>query len=322
MSRKTKRLSAVSGAHRRNGARILGWMVGTVVAAGTAAAGMFALEGRIINGRTGSFPTELRAELTEAPEWMPDRLRADIERCLLPAGAEYYDKQLTDKVRLRALANPWVRGVRRTSKHPSGRDKPATLAVDAEFRMPIARAMAGGGYAYLDMDGVRLPAGQVPRWASWDPARPERKAYHIDHSTVKAGRQVCPIHYMLIVGVETEPPPRAGQWLGDDLAAGLELVRLVAAKSYAYQITEIDVRNYDGRIDPNASHLRMWAELDRCKPTEIRFGRLPKGEGDYVVSPQRKFSYLDKYAEDHNGRLAGINAYIDLRYDELHLSIN
>ena len=41
-----------------------------------------------------------------------------------------------------------------------------------------------------------------------------------------------------------------------------------------------------------------------------------------MVSPERKISYLDQYAEDHGGNLAGVNRYIDLRYDELHVSLD
>ena len=46
------------------------------------------------------------------------------------------------------------------------------------------------------------------------------------------------------------------------------------------------------------------------------------GGGDYVVSPERKLSYIDQYVARNGGRLAGINTYLDLRYDQLHVSIN
>ncbi len=40
--------------------------------------------------------------------------------------------------------------------------------------------------------------------------------------------------------------------------------------------------------------------------------------GDKVETPnleERKMSYLDAYAADHGGRLAGFHDYIDLRFD-------
>jgi hypothetical protein len=66
----------------------------------------------------------------------------------------------------------------------------------------------------------------------------------------------------------------------------------------------------------------MYAEVKGGQPTDIRFGRFPLPGGDHVVSPERKLSYLDAYATDHKGLLAGINRYLDLRYDELHVSMN
>ena len=56
--------------------------------------------------------------------------------------------------------------------------------------------------------------------------------------------------------------------------------------------------------------------------TDVRFGRLPGCAIDCIVSPRRKIWYLDDYAANHNGRIAGINSYLDLRYDNLHVSLN
>ncbi len=100
------------------------------------------------------------------------------------------------------------------------------------------------------------------------------------------------------------------------------MLRLVHNKPYANQITAIDVRNFAGRISRAEPHLRMYAQVGQGGSTDIRFGRFPLPGGDYVISPERKLSYLDEYAEDHGGQLAGLNRYIDLRYDELHVSIN
>jgi len=59
----------------------------------------------------------------------------------------------------------------------------------------------------------------------------------------------------------------------------------------------------------------------RSGRTDIRFGRFPTADGlDYCIRPQRKLQYLDEYVRAHDGRLAGINAYIDLRYDTLYVS--
>jgi hypothetical protein len=66
----------------------------------------------------------------------------------------------------------------------------------------------------------------------------------------------------------------------------------------------------------------MTAQTPDDKSTEIRFGRFPIVEGgDPDIPPQRKIGYLDAYYAGH-GRLAGINRYLDLRYDQLHVSAN
>ena len=131
------------------------------------------------------------------------------------------------------------------------------------------------------------------------------------------------IHYVVIDGVRTPPPSPGGKWIADDLAAGVQLVQLVRRRRYYAQITVVDVRNHAQRITRNEPELRLFAQIGRGRPTDIRFGRFPApGGGDYVVSPRRKMSYLDRYAAGHAGRLAGINSYLDLRFDELHVSIN
>ena len=109
----------------------------------------------------------------------------------------------------------------------------------------------------------------------------------------------------------------------DDLLAGLRLVQLVGTRPYYAQISLVDVRNHACRITKNEPELRMYAQVGQGKATDIRFGRFPApGGGDYIISPQRKMSYLDDYVADHQGWLAGRHSYLDLRFDELHVSLN
>jgi hypothetical protein len=66
----------------------------------------------------------------------------------------------------------------------------------------------------------------------------------------------------------------------------------------------------------------MTAQNSDGQSTDIKFGRFPIIEGgDPDIPTQRKISYLDAYYADH-GRLAGLNRYLDLRYDQLHVSVN
>jgi len=292
------------------------------------------LEGQVLSGRAAEAPMAVHAVLSPRPDWMPQTVARQIEASLLPEGANYYDKHLADAVRDRALANPWVRRVMRVTKYPGdhGTAKPnapglerhpgiATIEIEAEFRMPIAKAPAESGYAYLDAEGYRLPALQVAQWAGAPAADPSHMAYYVARTDIPRGAAARRIHYIEVQGAEAPPPAVGKQWPGQDVAAGLTLVCLVAPKPYAYQVTVVDVRNFAGRLARGECHLKMLAQIGNSTPTEIRFGRFPRPEGDYVVSPERAMSYLDEYVRTH-GCLAGLNKYLDLRYDELHVSVN
>jgi len=305
-------------------AKAVAWVAAVVIVAVAAALGFSALEGRVLTGSIGTGPTAVRIVLSDRPAWMPGPLAAQLTAWLARGGLDYYNKRLTAAVFDRAKANPWVRQVIRVTKRRSDDPRVAVVEVQAVFRMPVAKIYTPTGYAYVDAEGVRLPAGQVPQWASADQSTPgvSGRTYYLRRCDVPPRQRAWRIHYILIDGVQAPPPPVGARWPGEDLAAGLRLIALIAAKPYAYQISAVDVRNYGGRLLDDQPHLRMYAQLGRSRPTDIRFGRFPRFDGDYNVSPERKISYLDEYAADHGGRLAGINRYLDLRYDELHVSVN
>jgi hypothetical protein len=296
-----------------------GWIVVAVLAAAGAGFGMSLLEGRVLGGTDGASRLAGQAAIPDRPAWMPTRLADLIAAAIVPAGADYYDRQLTASVRGSAVACPWVKDVLRVAKFPAQGDRPAFVELQADYRMPVARVLVNGSYAYLDAEGVRLPADQVPMWAAGVAA--DHLSYYIDRGDVPPGLVPREIHYVEIQGVEARPPAVGELWPGDDVLAGLRLIRLFIARAYAYEITAVDVRNFAGRAAADEPHLLMWAQIGETRPTQIRFGRFPRPDGDFVVSPERKMSYLDEYVEDY-GRLAGTHRYVDLRYDELHVSID
>ena len=206
------------------------------------------------------------------------------------------------------------------------------MTVRCEFRRPVARLVLRRGPAgtdentvYLDAQGVRLPASQAPKYEAWirtsADAAPQWRPY-VWREDVPRGAAVRAIHYPSIRGAAGDPPPEGQRWTDGDVMAGLRLVALLADRPYADQITMLDVRNYDGRISPNEPHLRMWAQTGRGRATDIRFGRFPRPGVDYVVSPERKLSYLDEYARLNGGRLGGLQRYVDLRYDQGYASLD
>jgi len=304
-----------------------------VAGAGLAvAAGMKALERRVLQGPTGGRLRAVRVIFTHRPAWMPAKLERRIAEAIVPPPERLEAVSLTRDIYAAAVGNPWIAQVDHVLRRRSAESAVPVVEVSCRFRKPLARIMLGTEPAYVDPEGVRLPAEDVPKWAilteadrpggdrSVSPARGVLP--FIAESDVPPGYRPLEIHYINILGVQADPPPIGQRWKGDDLAAGLRLIQLLAGRPYANQISAVDVRNHGGRISRSEPFLRMYAQIGQGKPTDIRFGRFPEGKGDYVVCPERKLSYLDAYYEDHNGRLAGLNRYLDLRYDQLHVSLN
>jgi hypothetical protein len=316
-------LRPVSRAARAASARrrlpVAAWIVAIVLMAAGGTLGMSLLEGRVVAGPGVDSNLAGLARIADRPAWMPVRLADMIAASVVPPQAEYYDNRLAGSVRAAAEACPWVKNVVRVAKYPGQGHEPAFVELQADYRMPVARILVNGSYDYVDAEGFRLPSEQVPMWAAGLAA--DRLTYYLDRDDVPPGLVPREIHYVEIQGVEAPPPAIGERWGGDDVSAGLRLIGLFFTRPYAYEISAVDVRNYAGRAAADESHLLMWAQLGRGRPTQIRFGRFPRPDGDFVVSPERKMSYLDQYVEDYS-HLAGAHRYIDLRYDELHVSID
>lgn len=338
MSRKTKQRkpsqpSAVSrwwgrqsDQRRKQMGRSGGWIAVALVGALVTVFGMKALERRVLRTPVGAVPRAVQFRLTNRPDWMPARLATRIVDAIAPATADFNDSKLTATVYDRACANPWIHEITRVSKQRGDAHSVGVIEIDATYRRAVARIQVAGGYAYVDAEGHRLPAAEVPQWVAAAPVASgeiARQVSYLHPGDAPPGLTPRQIHYILIDGVEAPAPPVGQAWSGSDLQAGLSLINIVSSRRYASQITVVDVRNCDGRINRDEPHLRMSAQHGRGRPTDIRFGRFPTPDGgDYVVSPERKLRYLDDYVADHDGWLAGRNSYIDLRFDQLHVSMN
>lgn len=311
---------------RKRVLRTVVWLAAAAVVGTGAVLGMKALEARVLQTPAGGKACVLRVVLADRPDWVPATLAGRIVEALTPRKADYNDPNLTATVYRLAQANPWLREVSLVRKMRTDEPDVAQVEVHAAFRRAVAKIRVGNEYAFVDEEGVRLPAAETPQWVAAIPAsagRPARQICFLHQGDAAPGLDPKAIHYILIDGLSAPAPAVGRTWPGDDLAAGLRLVRLLATRSYVNQVTLVDVRNFGGRITRDEPHLRMYAQYGRGRPTDIRFGRFPVPEGgDYEVSPDRKLKYLDDYVADHEGWLAGLNSYIDLRFDQLHVSIN
>lgn len=283
------------------------------------AAGFDAMERYVAGVRACQAAVRYHVELQDTPKWMPATLGRLILSQVTPEGLAFDDSRLCAAVGQRAEACPWVASVRAVRRERLGAGR-GVVRLEAEYRRPVARVRYDGRRRYVDGEGVVLPYGQVPKWA----ARVDGQVrYFVFPDAVPAGRTPLPIHYILIDGVATRPPAEGRRWDAEDLQAGLRLVKLLHTRKYVNQVTVVDVRNFRERVSPTEPELRMYAQQGQGRPTDIRFGRFPHpAGGDWVVSPDRKLRYLDEYVADHAGNLAGNHSYIDVRFDELRVSMN
>jgi hypothetical protein len=316
---------------RRRGAFFLvGWVILGVFAATGSVIGMRTLQQRVVLQRYAGAAGAATVRVTAVPDWMPASLAKYVTEMITPPNANLSDPELAHKVYDLAAdgaKNPLVRKANRVEVRPSAKGSGGVVEVDLEFRQPFARIRLGADHLYVDREGFCLPAELVPMYV-----------LSIRDNQTRAVRQVCyqalgevpeawrsyarPIHYVTIDGVQESPPKPGAKWPAADLGAGLKLIELISTKPYYAQINVVDVRNHAGRITRNEPELRMYAQVGAGRPTDIRFGRFPKQGSDWVVSPQQKIGNLDGYAANHNGLLAGINTYLDLRYGNLHVSLN
>ena len=308
------------GKKARRGALIA---LAAVSVAGAVVLGMHAMERHVLARRPAG-PAEFRLRLTGRPEWMPQSLARRLVTELTPPGSGLQDRDLPEKVYRAAQANPWIRSVTWVRRRRGSDPNVATIELQAEYRKPIACVQTARGREYISADGCHLPRDQVPRWVTRVRRADgsQRQVCFVDSQAVPPGVHAKPIHYIKISGVKQPPPGYGRKWPGRDLAAGARMAALVANRPYANQIVVADVRNCAGRmLQQGEPHLRYYAQIGRGETTDIRFGRFPQPGGDHNVLTERKLSYIDSYVARHKGRLAGLHTYIDLRFDELHVSV-
>jgi hypothetical protein len=179
-----------------------------------------------------------------------------------------------------------------------GRRPGDTLEIDCEYRAPIALVHWKNDYWLVDGDGVKLPdpftAAQVP--------------------SIIMG-QDGHLNIRVIEGVSTAPLAAGQKWPGDDLAAGLDLAKLLYGLNYAEEIDKVDVSNFGGRVDPKESQIVLITKY----PSEIRWGRPVNGK-DFLknffveIPTAQKLKVMQQiYAEYH--RIDANQPWIDIRFD-------
>jgi hypothetical protein len=216
-----------------------------------------------------------QVELVDAPAWMNQDIREQVRS----VAAAHIDPDPMDGKSLRRAAealrdDPWVREVIQVARRSGGR-----VLVSARYRMPVAVIQGRDGYHLVDIQGVCLPG-----------------LYTLP--------QVDRLGLVLVTGVSSAPPANAGEvWPGEDVRAGLALVRLLADEPYVDKIRSFDVGQRDER-----GRLRL--VLHTADGT-VRWG-LPPGQ-EHAIEPdaQVKLGWLRQLAQ-RDGALSTGGQIIDI----------
>jgi hypothetical protein len=221
---------------------------------------------------------------------------AELLRSLRPATASSAFDQ--DLLRSRAeilAANPWVKKVNAV-RRVYGQSAADTIEIDCDFRAPLALVRWEDYYWLVDAEGYKLPEQYTAEQAPEMLLDPQRRTQ------------------MRIVEGVSRPPVESGKkWPGDDLAAALELARLLHGRRYADELFKIDVTNFAGRTDPREAQIVLVTRYG----TEIRWGRPINAKDAFVEVPAtKKLEALEQiFAQYH--RVDANQPWLDIRFDQI-----
>ncbi len=274
--------------------------IALLLALGLATAGWIQLRKHV--ERSLSFPERAPAiVLKDQPVWMSPDLAYRIADAASPRQrVSSFDTSILSEVYHRLMNNPDVapyiaelRQVRRVYGQGPG----DTIEIDATYRAPVALVRAPGAverYWLVDSQGVVLPDSF---------SADEIETAERERNTQAAMR--------IIQGVAQRPPAAGTVWSGEDLAAGLDLVKVIHDKPFAADIERVDVANYGGRLQPGEAQLKLLTRWN----TEIRWGR-PVNPKDFFieVSTARKLERLTEIYARYR-RADAHFPWIDIRFD-------
>jgi hypothetical protein len=250
----------------------------------------------LIGSRYAAIDRAPRVVLVNRPTWMSLAVADEIIDTARVVGIHsVFDQVILIETAKKLSADPWiktVRQVRRCFDQAPG----DTLEIDCDYRVPTALVKWQDFYWLVDGDGYKLPAQYSHKQAQRLIAGPGSK-----------------LALRIVEGV-AHPPVQSGTlWPGDDLAAGLEVAKLLDGKPFAEQLPIVDVSNFGGRRDADAAHIVLVTTFG----TSVRWGRPPSARDYFVEVPtsQKLQSLSDIFQQMH--RVDGGQPWIDIRFDQV-----
>jgi hypothetical protein len=305
MAKKTKnssfrdtlgRMSAwFTGSDRFN--RGLNGVLAALVAVGMVGGGIFGLKylESYVNRLAIFTNSEVSVCLYNQPKWMSESLAREIltesfkpiRGQLVQIHHDGQDPQLPRVLALQLAKNAWVDRVTWIRRSFGGQ-----FVINATFREPTALVSLDEWCYLIDDQGYVLPG-----------------KYKYD---ALAG---CG---MLEIQGVTGPVPATGRlWAGDDLQAGLKLVKLLTPLPFKSQIHSVDVSNFQGRRDKGTP----WLTLITDRHTTIRWGKPVGEEHGLETSAAQKLALLATGYERW-GYIDFNSQYADVRRSPIQVDVS
>ncbi len=304
-----------------------GLVLGAILLAAIIGGGIWAfkaMERHVLDQRAAMRIRHLRITFADEPFWLANSTLDRIRRRSVAISAKFEDAQFLGAINDALVADPWVRRVERITKAVNPQD-PALGEIMAacEFRQPVAKIQREGvgmgqgpATLYLADDGVVLPAEEVAKYVDIASIQGDyrRVRVYAAREHVPAGTVVDLLHFPIIDGGQSGPATAGARWASQDIVDALTLAKALQGKPYANQIQRIRIADGRPRCD-----LTLEVTTDDGRQIEVYFGRLATGETDYVVPMATRIAWLDEFVAPMNGRIGGVNRYINLRRDQLYV---
>lgn len=234
--------------------------------------------------------------LKNRPAWMSQALAEQIISSARPKTAKSaLDHELVAEVGKTLEHSAWVRQVKQV-KRVYGKSAGDTVEVDCEFRAPIALVAARNEYTLVDGEGFRLPEKFGPSTLPRILLGPDGK-----------------MNLRIVEGVAAAPPVFDGQkWAGDDLAAALDMVKLLYGRPFTEEIERINVANFKGRKNPRDAQIVLLTKYR----SEVRWGEPVKLSFYAELPPIQKLERLELICQKY-GRVDGGHSWVDIRLDKV-----
>jgi hypothetical protein len=235
-------------------------------------------------GGNGSWRLEWATTLPEKDEWILSEIEKNAEAL---KAVDLHNPSLCANLSTELGRSPWVERVERVTKRSDG-----VISVAAKFRLYLTFVLKDGLGHLVDESGIRLPRDE--------------------HKSILEARQ-SEYRMIYLEGVREAPPPVGETWPGQDVAAGLKLVRFLSHQCQDQllpSLKAVDVSNFGFQQSRQEGRLRIRTLYPN---RQVLWGDPPGEEVEPELSPARKLDCLWRLYSGR-GQLPDRGGAIDVRF--------